>query len=755
MARYLSQGIVVMVDDAPASRVLPEVAVEAWENVHVLVAEGTDGLPANITMVHPAKGQVTLDRAFKLAQRETVPWVGIRRDLAPPQELLVQLLECTGRYATKDLPGFAALMMGSEVSAVERILCVVNLEDGKPSGLMTLIAVVSATSTGAELDVLVMGVPDRPLPSKVETVRDLFAGSRDRDLYEQALRRIEESGHQANWILVNDVTDPVSVVLDQLKAEHYQLVLDHLGDLKLGGRMGRGKRLRAAAGPNGPGAIPNAVLTQTDVPLLLVLDAVRLGIVSPTVVKASAAGLLALGAIGAAAPAGAATSRDRADASISQTVTDYEVALDQAAQGASPAAVEEAHDQAQESAKVASATIRGEEVPAEEAAPATDAEGGGTTEAAAPAADEEGTASEQAADEGAEGEDATAQDATGEEAPVEESADPVETLAPGSLDPKEVAPEEAENVKADDVDVDADEVSVQDAQKSQDEAAESKQDLTKAEEKFEEAQDESVDAKKDADQAAEQAAEASADLQAAQADYDETIAATQDTIDQGAGLSGVIPGTATDEEVAAAEAARQAAADELAAATQAADEALVEYEEAAIEANEAYLAMEEEATDLTQADAEHQEASAVAEAEQEAVASQRQAPVEGVDVGTHYGAHGSMWSTGTHTGIDYPAPTGTEVTAAASGTVVEVSSGGAYGNRVVIEHDDGYYTTYNHLSSISVSVGEEVTVGDKVGEVGSTGNSSGPHLHFEVSTGGIGFEGGTFIDPSAWLAGEA
>ena len=93
--------------------------------------------------------------------------------------------------------------------------------------------------------------------------------------------------------------------------------------------------------------------------------------------------------------------------------------------------------------------------------------------------------------------------------------------------------------------------------------------------------------------------------------------------------------------------------------------------------------------------------------------------------------------------------------AAASGTVVEVTSGGAYGNHVVIEHEDGYYTSYSHLSSVNVEVGEEVTAGEKVGEVGSTGNSTGSHLHFEVSQGGDGWSGGSFIDPSAWLEGEA
>jgi len=64
---------------------------------------------------------------------------------------------------------------------------------------------------------------------------------------------------------------------------------------------------------------------------------------------------------------------------------------------------------------------------------------------------------------------------------------------------------------------------------------------------------------------------------------------------------------------------------------------------------------------------------------------------------------------------------------------------------VVIDHGNGYQTTYNHLSSIAVSSGQKVTTGDQVGRVGTTGNSTGSHLHFEVT------KGGGFVNPEAWL----
>ncbi|MCX4736133.1 LysM peptidoglycan-binding domain-containing M23 family metallopeptidase [Streptomyces sp. NBC_01363] len=116
---------------------------------------------------------------------------------------------------------------------------------------------------------------------------------------------------------------------------------------------------------------------------------------------------------------------------------------------------------------------------------------------------------------------------------------------------------------------------------------------------------------------------------------------------------------------------------------------------------------------------------------------------------TNYRASGSNWSSGSHTGIDFPVSTGTSVKAITSGTVVAAGWGGAYGNQVVIKHTDGHYSQYGHLSSLSVSVGRAVSAGQQVGLSGATGNATGPHLHFEVRTGPAY---GSDIDPIAFLA---
>ena len=89
-----------------------------------------------------------------------------------------------------------------------------------------------------------------------------------------------------------------------------------------------------------------------------------------------------------------------------------------------------------------------------------------------------------------------------------------------------------------------------------------------------------------------------------------------------------------------------------------------------------------------------------------------------------------------HQGLDIAAPTGTTVTAAAGGTVIMAQWYGGYGNYILIDHGGGYSTGYGHLSAIYVSQGQSVSRGQAIGAVGSTGQSTGPHLHFEVRING-------------------
>ena len=101
----------------------------------------------------------------------------------------------------------------------------------------------------------------------------------------------------------------------------------------------------------------------------------------------------------------------------------------------------------------------------------------------------------------------------------------------------------------------------------------------------------------------------------------------------------------------------------------------------------------------------------------------------------------------THTGLDIGASHGATIVASDGGTVTTAGVKGGYGNCVMIDHGNGYYTLYGHMSSIAVSVGQSVSKGDTIGYVGSTGVSTGPHCHFEIRVNGV------CTDPAPWFSG--
>jgi len=100
-----------------------------------------------------------------------------------------------------------------------------------------------------------------------------------------------------------------------------------------------------------------------------------------------------------------------------------------------------------------------------------------------------------------------------------------------------------------------------------------------------------------------------------------------------------------------------------------------------------------------------------------------------------------------HNGIDISANSGSTIVAADGGTVTMAAWNGGYGNCVMIDHGNGYITLYGHMSSLAVSQGQSVSQGECIAYVGSTGLSTGPHLHFEV------YQGGGRIDPEMFFSG--
>ncbi len=118
-------------------------------------------------------------------------------------------------------------------------------------------------------------------------------------------------------------------------------------------------------------------------------------------------------------------------------------------------------------------------------------------------------------------------------------------------------------------------------------------------------------------------------------------------------------------------------------------------------------------------------------------------PISGT-ITSRYG-ESSRLRQSTHTGLDISATTGTDIKAVASGTVTCAKYSGSYGNLVKIDHGNGVETWYGHTSKMYVKVGQEVKAGDVIAAVGSTGNSTGPHLHLEIRING------THVNPQKYL----
>ncbi|MCC3771000.1 M23 family metallopeptidase [Streptomyces sp. UNOC14_S4] len=159
-----------------------------------------------------------------------------------------------------------------------------------------------------------------------------------------------------------------------------------------------------------------------------------------------------------------------------------------------------------------------------------------------------------------------------------------------------------------------------------------------------------------------------------------------------------------------------------------------------------------------QARAKQEAVRRAAEARRAVVASRQRAdawvaPVEDYTIGQPFGISGPLWAY-KHSGQDLVVNTGTPVKAVHRGTIVKAGphgggDGAAYGNAVVIKHDDNTYSQYAHLSHIAVRVGQMVMTGERIGLSGSTGNSTGPHLHFEIRTTP---DYGSAVEPRAFLS---
>ncbi|MGI5401509.1 M23 family metallopeptidase [Streptomyces sp. CA-135486] len=122
-------------------------------------------------------------------------------------------------------------------------------------------------------------------------------------------------------------------------------------------------------------------------------------------------------------------------------------------------------------------------------------------------------------------------------------------------------------------------------------------------------------------------------------------------------------------------------------------------------------------------------------------------PVEQYELSAGFDSQGEHWAH-RHTGQDFAVAIGTPVRSVGAGRVISVSCGGAFGIEIVVQHPDGYYSQYAHLAAVTVDQGEQVSTGQLIAQSGTTGNSTGPHLHFEVR---LTPYLGSGVDPVGWL----
>ncbi|WP_410785829.1 M23 family metallopeptidase [Kribbella sp. C-35] len=194
-------------------------------------------------------------------------------------------------------------------------------------------------------------------------------------------------------------------------------------------------------------------------------------------------------------------------------------------------------------------------------------------------------------------------------------------------------------------------------------------------------------------------------------------------------------------------ATRKAAADTAAkqrAARLAANATLTQRRSLALAAAKAAAAKKAEANAKALAAAK-KEALAKAAALKAAAAPKIVLPTTGYHLTARFNQAGGRWAHN-HTGLDFAAPMGTPVRSVMAGEVIQADFEGAYGRQVKVRHADGTVTSYSHMSEFDVSVGDSVEAGTMVGRIGMTGNTTGPHVHFEVLPGG-----GDPIDPEPWL----
>lgn len=706
----------------------------------------------------------TIPEALELAAQRGISWIGLRRSFIPAQELLGELLLATAQHTADATPGFAVFLADGDPKPFKHILAIFDRSHGPMSGLLAYASVAVADVYDAQLDILVVGSKDEN-PHTEDTFSAL-AISREQELYEAAVNRAREHNVRVNWLTAASVTELWPMIADQLSQHDYDLVVDDLGDVSLA-RMRQRGAIETALAKGSAGEVPLHLLTDTSLPVLLVIDEIRLQWAPERLLKAGAIAAVALGVMGspvavaAAAPAPVLSVEAKRDPAT-ELVADLEKALDLADDEGDEAEEKAAEQRAADAA----GSSRGATTGAREAAqagdpvsipspqPATTQYQVGTQIGELPGATQPGVAvsassvipsslpatptsteaTSTAGTKEASGEQSKSSTAKQRKKQRQAAAEDTSRKARSTSKPAITAPKGGATPA---------QVSRAMRETASDRAA-----LAKAKTQKDTTEKRIADLKDEIADVEQAGMVALANVEAAVASHEEAEAFAQQKLEASAGVNKIIPGIGpSEEEVDTALAAEAAAADRLDEAVETGEEVLDDLAGAEKGLARQKDKLADRRVDVEEAKADYEYSAKKASVFQASLRATKQSPVAKgrYNITARFGDAGGHWSSGHHTGLDFAAPSGTPVQAAASGKVVSSGYAGAYGNRVVIQHGSGVETTYNHLSSISVSPGQKVSTGQRIGRVGSTGNSTGPHLHFEVT------KGGQFVNPASWL----
>ncbi len=690
--RVMSAGMPVVV---LAERGLPQPA-RALDTVLV---------PTNHARVGPA---------VREAVSRNTAWVAVPRTMGTAEYLVSAALRSVGRHVDDDHPGIAMLVVSAEQDPEEpyrRVLGVVDPEGPRTSGMTALAAVEFAVHTKAALDVLVLGVPENGSPSSMEEWLALVPVERRSELLRRAIQMAGEQGVPITW-LPRSVADPVAAVSTAVHEGGYDLVIDGLGGHRLRKRVLRRHDIRRLVHDPANGGLVRHLIEETACDVLVVIDAISLGLVSATTVRVGAATALAVGAVGLSTPVAA---QPQASGSASPGGGLQMSAAPHVPGGglSSPPTLYEVV--AEESADPEAAGAEPDDEPVE---PEPEPE---PSESGTPPAEPDETTTEQAA---SPADEAPEEERVVRASEVTEAQRQAEAALSEAREADSAAAEAEERVKAANDDVTAAEARVEQVQENAQPAAQELSDaileLRRVELERIEAERERAAAQRRVNVVTSLVTRGGVEDSARKAA--EVVAAAEDGARQAMSEHAV----AYEEylrfaaEVQAAEAAYLGAADDLEAAT-------AELQALADEARTA-----QQVSEKLEADARAMEEAYVEQG--------LHAPATGA-ITSAFGprVHPLTGAQHQHNGTDFEGTDGNYY-AAADGVITHTGYDGSYGYILKIDHGvvQGKHveTWYAHQPGLEMQVGEQVDRGQVIGRIGSSGSSTGPHAHVELRVDG-------------------